>query len=292
MSLWNIIKSKFIKTNLNISNKEQNFTNKYSDIEESDRSSIATEYTINLGARSEVIEEQNPQYASISTSEDESVCPMCKQFEGKYFLLNDVPKLPLCPSCGCALEYFFTKDDIPDNLEFAESKNFILPSDYVDIFYKTQQKMYSDISINTKISACDRTLKYLNEFMAPYISAGFSAPEELACRDLLPELCIQTGKWKKAENTIKKCIEAKAYYPADGLEVLNDFTEYKEIAMDTLKIIEETPGVLQRNIYKLLPVQGKKREMLKHFLKKSDLIKKEKIGNTNALFLNNSNHTN
>lgn len=292
MNIWNVLKNKFIKPNLNISNNEQNITNKYPDIEKTDRSSTTTEYTFNTGVRSKVIEKQNPQYASIATSEDESVCPMCKQFEGKYFLLNDVPKPPFCPSCGCALEYFFSKDSIPDNLKFAESKNFVLPSDYVDIFYKTQYKMYSDISINTKISACDKTLKYINEFMAPYISAGFSAPEELACRDLLPELCIQTGKWKKAENTIKKCIEAKAYYPSDGLEALNDFTEYKSVAMDTLKIIEETPGVLQRNIYKLLPLQGRKREMLKHFLKKSDLIKKEKRGNTNALFLRNSNNAN
>lgn len=45
------------------------------------------------------------EYVELSTSGDENVCPMCAQFEGKFFPAKRAPKLPLCPGCACA--YFF-----------------------------------------------------------------------------------------------------------------------------------------------------------------------------------------
>ena len=40
-------------------------------------------------------------YVSLSTSGDERVCKMCKQFEGKLLRVEDGPQLPLHPMCGC-----------------------------------------------------------------------------------------------------------------------------------------------------------------------------------------------
>ena len=54
----------------------------------------------------------NYKYVSISTSGDDNVCPMCAQFEGKFFLEKDAPKLPLCPSCACAYLYY-EKRELP-----------------------------------------------------------------------------------------------------------------------------------------------------------------------------------
>ncbi len=131
---------------------------------------------------------------------------------------------------------------------------------------------------------CETDLKKLPEFMTPYISAGFPAPDELACRDILPNLYMQLGKWKKAENTIKKCIDAKAYYPEDGSEELSYFKSYQEVANETLSYISQNPGYLQRNIYKAMGYDDDKKEQLKHFLRNSKQIEKVKYGNTNQLF--------
>lgn len=56
-------------------------------------------------------------YVSISTSGDERVCRMCKQFEGKLFRASEAPQLPLHPLCACAYMFHETpgrkKSEIP-----------------------------------------------------------------------------------------------------------------------------------------------------------------------------------
>jgi hypothetical protein len=225
------------------------------------------------------------EYVRISTSGDENVCPMCAQFEGKIFRAADAPKLPLCPSCACAYDCY-CKEDLPSNAVISNKEDFILPADCTPLFYKHQQKSYKETDTNKIICMCESDLKKLSEFMAPYIAAKFDAPPELACRDLLPELYMQLGKWDMAEKAINKCIEAKAYYPNDGLAELSYLTTYRKIADEVLTFLQQNPGYLQRNMYKAMGYIEEEKELLKDFLRNSKLIKKLKYNNTNQLFCN------
>ncbi len=223
------------------------------------------------------------EYVCISTSGDENVCPMCVQFEGKFFLASDAPELPLCPSCSCAYEYY-SKNDLPAHAIISDKNNFVLPAKCTKWFYKKQQETYEETDINKLIRLCESQLKRLHEFIQPYIAANFDAPAELACRDLLPELYMQTGEWEKAEKTIKTCILEKAYDPEDSSDVLADFEAYRKVAIETLTYISQNPGCLQRNIYKKMGYEGIEREKLKDFIRDSRLIRKVKYNNTNQLF--------
>ncbi len=226
------------------------------------------------------------EYVAISTSCDENVCPMCAQFEDKIFLATEAPKLPLCPSCSCTYMHYYSKKELPSNAIICNKSNFILPAECTSMFYKKQQKTYEETDPEKCIRLCESQMKKLSEFMAPYISAKFPAPDELACRDLLPDLYMSLGKWEKAENTIKKCIAANAYYPQDGSKELTYFELYKKVALETLSYISQNPGCLQRNIYRKMGYEGEEKEKLKHFLRNSHLIKKVKYNNTNQLFYN------
>lgn len=223
------------------------------------------------------------KYVEVSTSGDENVCPMCAQFEGKIFLSSDAPKLPLCPDCACAYIYYY-KNDLPLNAEISKKDDFFLPAECTSLFHKHQQILYTETDINKKIRLCESDLKKLPEFMAPYLSAGFPAPEHLACRDLLPDLYMQLGKWDKAEKVINTCIAAKAYFPEDGLYALDNFASYRKVATEAISYIQKNQGCLQRNIYKAMQYEGDDREQLKHFLRYSKQIRKVKHGNTNELY--------
>ena len=252
------------------------------------KSYITIEYGNNHPSPKEQIEAQTgidlgEEYVMLSTSGDENVCPMCAQFEGKFFLSKNAPKLPLCPSCACAYEYY-DKIDLPSNATISNITDFTLPAECTSLFYKHQQSLYHETDEDKIIRTCERDLKLLPEFMAPYISAGFSAPRELVCRDLLPDLYMQLGKWDKAKKAIEKCIAAKAYYPEDGSNILADFESYKKVSIETLSYIQQNPGCLQRNIYKAMSYEGNNREQLKYFLRYSKQIRKVKHGNTNELY--------
>lgn len=226
-----------------------------------------------------------PEYVELCTAEDDDVCPMCKQFSRKIFLKADAPKLPLCPSCSCDYLYYF-KENLPPRARISHKEDFILPADCVSQFCEHQYEVFQKLDINKKIQMLEQDLEKLSEFMAPYIKAKFEAPCELACRDLLPELYMQIGEWDKAEQTIKLCIETQTYYPEDGSVALSEFESYREVAAKALSYISENPGCLQRNMYKILPYEGLKREQLKDFLRYSLQIRKEKYNSTNKLFIN------
>ncbi len=233
-------------------------------------------------------EDTNPasiiEYVKLSTSGDENVCPMCAQFESKIFLATDAPQLPICPSCACAYEYYL-KEDLPSDAVISDKNDFVLPAECAPTIYQEQQQAYETDDIKKCIRICQRQLRQLDEFMAPYLSAKFPAPAELTCRDLLPELYMRLSEWNKAEKTIKSCSSANAYYPDDGSDQLADFKSYRKVAETALSYISDNPGCLQRNIYKALPYEGDEREHLKYFLRTSLQITKEKLGNTNKLYI-------
>ena len=228
------------------------------------------------------------EYVKISTSGDENVCPMCAQFEGMIFAATDAPKLPLCPSCGCAYIHYL-KEDLPPDAKTNSTSDFVLPADCAPMIYSIQQKIYNENDKNKCIRLCRRQLKALNEFMQPYISAGFPSPDELACRDLLPDLYMQLGKWEDAKNTIQACIEAKAYYPENGSDALTRLERYKRVAAETLSHISNKPGCLQSGIYKAMGYENEDKECLRDFLCSSTLIRKVKHKSTYELYCTEDN---
>lgn len=228
------------------------------------------------------------EYVEISTSGDENVCPMCSQFEGKIFATADAPKLPLCPSCGCGYKYYF-KEDLPPYAKISRASDFVLPADCVSMIHKIQQEIYNESDTDKRIRLCRDQLKSLNELMQPYISAGFPSPVELACRDMLPSLYMQLGKWDDAKSTIQTCIEAKAYYPENGANALAGLERYKRVASETLSHISNKPGCLQSGIYKAMGYENEDKECLKDFLCYSKLIRKVKHKSTYELYCAESN---
>lgn len=55
------------------------------------------------------------EYACLSTSRDENICPMRAQFEGNFFSGNDAQELPLCPFCACDYEYYDKREKVKYN---------------------------------------------------------------------------------------------------------------------------------------------------------------------------------
>ena len=250
--------------------------------------SFSVQFSVSASPAEQVQKQTNidvgTEYVCLSTSGDENVCPMCAQFEGKFFLKSDAPKLPLCPVCSCMYEYYIGSD-LPTDAIISHREDFVYPAECAPLFFKHQNTVYEESDINKQIRLCERDIKKLPEFMAPYLSAGFPAPPELVCRDLLPILYMRLGKWQKAEKTIKSCIDAKAYYPSDGSDELDYLAAYRKVATKALSYISSNPGCLQRNIYKQLAFEGKEKECLKDFLRYSTQITKEKSSNTNKLFI-------
>lgn len=225
------------------------------------------------------------KYVSISTACDFQTCLICRQFEGKFFLRSEAPRLPLCPNCSCAYMYY-TEYDLPEGAIIRNKNEFVLPAGCVKSVYKNQRLFRETSDIEQKISLCEEDLKNLKELMKPYVSANFPVPRDLNCRDLLPTLYMHLGRWDDAERVIKACIKAKAYYPKDGSEQQKEFESYRKVASEALLYISKNPGCLQRNVYKSLPYEGVQRDQLKNFLRYSNQIIKEKSGSTNKLYLN------
>lgn len=222
------------------------------------------------------------QYVGISTALDSNVCPMCAQFEGKIFRINEVPELPLCPTCRCTYNYYF-EGYLPKGTIISRKEDFVLPAKCAPKLYENHQAIYEEKDIQKRLQLCEDGLKLLSEFMIPYLNSGFPAPEDIACRDLAPELYMRIGDWSNALRVIQICIVANAYYPKSGEEELLYLRQYSETATGAVSYIAEHPGTLQRDIYKKLcpPLD---REMLKHFTRYSLQIWKEPYKNTNKLY--------
>jgi len=230
------------------------------------------EHTAEWGAR----------FVRISTALDSDVCPMCTQFEGKFFPIDAAPELPLCPTCRCTYDYFFD-ENFPPKAIISRKEDFTLPAKCTSKLYENQQAIWEEKDVHKKLQLCETGLKFLPEFMAPYLRAGFPAPEDLACRDIALDLYLCLGDWNNALRVIQFCMSANAYYPETGEENLSYLRRYSEVATAAAAYIAEHPGTLQRDIYKKLcpPLD---REILKEFTRKSLQIRKVPYKNTNQLF--------
>ncbi len=223
------------------------------------------------------------KYLQLLTAGDERVCPMCAQFDEKIFLESDAPKLPFCPSCRCAYIIHLDEEDLPLGATISKKSDFVLPAKCISSIHKNERGAYEETDINARIRFCENQGRKLKEFMEPYISAGFSI-DELAYRDLLPDLYMQLGEWEKAEKVISRCIGAGAYYPENGAEQLAAFEMYQKVVTETLAYISTHPGCLQSSIYKKMGYNGEERELLKGFLQNSQLISKVRYNKTYRLY--------
>lgn len=175
-----------------------------------------------------------------------------------------------------------TYENLPNN----NFRMTVSSDDFIDDFYSLSTKINEEKDIYKKLEACEKSYQLLPEFCRYCIEDDEGElPPIINCRDIGPELYMRLGKWNEAENAIRKCIEARAYFPDDGSDVLDYLDSYKKVANKTLSYIEQNPGCLQRSIYNKLSLNEDERDILKHFLRCSLLITKEKSGNTNKLFI-------
>lgn len=138
--------------------------------------------------------------------------------------------------------------------------------------------------IKKKITAYENNLKSLEDFISEWLARDGELPPIIPCRDELPELYKQIGDWKNAERVIKHCIACNAYFPENGETELKDLLLYQIAAEKALELIKENPGVLQKNIYKMLKDENLDDYSLKHFTRCSLQIKKVPANGTNRLY--------
>lgn len=156
----------------------------------------------------------------------------------------------------------------------------------VQDYFDLSEKIKTEKDISKKLEYCNKQFLLLPYFVQSELDSPGSLPPVIACRDWAPKLYMRLGKWEDAEHSIKKSIEANAYYPNKGEKELSYLYEYKKVAKITLQFLKNNPGYLQKNIYKALEDQVSNMSILKNFIRWSLLLRKEPYNRTNKLFVN------
>ena len=151
-----------------------------------------------------------------------------------------------------------------------------------ETYFRLCEEIRTSKDIHAKLAACEEQYKILPEFVRATLKDFGKLPDTIPCRDMGVEWYLRLGQWDKARSAIEKCIKAGAYDDG-GKDALDYFTRYKKTAELALNFIGKNAGFLQKNLYKALPEADK--DCLKRFARSSLLIRKEKDGNTNKLFL-------
>lgn len=159
------------------------------------------------------------------------------------------------------------------------------PDNFIKKFYELSSEIDSSRDIYEKIDACEKSYPLLKEYCRFCIeNDDGELPPFINCRDIGPELYMRLGQWSDVERVIQICAEANAYYPNNDDEIWTYYGNYKRIANLAVTYIQNNPGCLQNKIYNALNVADDDREHLKHFLRCSLQIRKEKHGKTNKLY--------
>lgn len=157
---------------------------------------------------------------------------------------------------------------------------------FISKFYELSSLIDSSKDINAKLDACEKSYPLLKEFCRFCIeNDGGELPPLINCRDVGPEMYMRLGRWDDAERAIQICSDANAYYPDNDNEMRTYYSDYRRVAELAISYIRDNPGCLQNKMYNVLHVSEDDRETLKHFLRCSLQIKKEKSGKTNKLYL-------
>lgn len=149
-------------------------------------------------------------------------------------------------------------------------------------FFRLSEIIDKSKAIEERLAACEATYKILPQFVRAWLKDSERLPDTILCRDVGIELYLRLGRWEEARNAIEKCAVA-GVYDDDGKAAIEHFQKYKEAAETALKFLTLNPGYLQKNIYRALPDVDQ--ECLKKFTRSSMLIRKEKSGGTNKLYV-------
>lgn len=130
--------------------------------------------------------------------------------------------------------------------------------------------------------ACLKILpQVVAEWRSEYGKSGI--PPIIPPRDELREIYMRFGRWDDAARVVRTVAEAGLYTKAEEKNALGWIAGCKAAATAALELIAKEPGILQKDLYDVLPYID--RECLKWFLRASYQIDKVKAGNTNRLFL-------
>lgn len=166
----------------------------------------------------------------------------------------------------------------------------IRPDNFIKEFYELSSLIDSSKDINEKLDACEKSYPLLAEFCRYCIqNDGGELPPFINCRDVGPEMYMRLGRWDDVERVLQICAQANAYYPNDDSKAWEYYSDYKRIANLAVSYIQNNPGLLQSKIYNALNIADDDRNLLKHFLRCSKQIKKVKHGNTNELYIADTN---
>lgn len=159
------------------------------------------------------------------------------------------------------------------------------PDEFENIFSSLSEKIEREKDLAKKAALCEKCYEFLPEFCKFYIDLDGELPPFIVCRDAGPWAYEKLGEYDKAEEAVKKCIKAQAYYPDDGSEALEMIRLDRRIAEQIISFLKENAGFKQRNIYKQFEFTPEEKESAQRFLKYSELIRKVKSGSTNELYL-------
>ena len=149
-------------------------------------------------------------------------------------------------------------------------------------YFRLSEEIRSGKDIHAKLAACEASYKILWTFVNVYRKDFGRLPDSIPCRDVGVELYLRLGQWDKARAAIELCAKVAAY-DDHGKAALEHFNRYKETAELAIDFLRHNEGFLQKNIYKALPDADK--DCLKSFVRSSLLIRKEKAGSTNKLYV-------
>lgn len=168
-----------------------------------------------------------------------------------------------------------------DSIEFTSTLN-----SGASQLYSLSEIIQGGGDIHERIAACEQSFKFLPDFVKKCLELDGDLPPVIPCRDYAPDLYMKIGQWDKAEASIRYCISIGAYHPAsEGEQALENFQNYKKIALKIIDFLKINPGFLQKNIYKAVEISDIEKSDAKHFCRYSLLLRKEPYGKTNKLYL-------
>ena len=165
-------------------------------------------------------------------------------------------------------------------------------------YFSSTQNFSKARGDDEKIHELEKSLHSLKSFVEYSLKNDRELPPSVPCRDTLPELYMRRGDWIEAEEVIKLCILIGAYGYTDyskskrgiwvsetGNDELSTLRKRGDASVAVLQYLNENPGTLQKDIYKIPDLSSCDHEALVWFCRYSRQIKKEKSGNTNKLFV-------
>lgn len=137
-----------------------------------------------------------------------------------------------------------------------------------------------------RLALCEEALPLLPGFVSDYLKTDNELPPVVPPRDMLPEMYMRFGEWGKARETVDFCLSVGAYQHGEHSEIKKDIFNRQAATEGLLKFLRENPGFLQKDIYKTPVLAALDHDALVWACRSFHLIRKEKSGKTNKLYIN------